>query len=105
MLSNYGLYFIKPCFSKFASSPTKMAEYLALGIPIITNSDIGDSDYFINDLNCGILVNPFHQEAILPLTSGSQFDRQSLRKVSLGEFSLKDGIDKYHEIYDNLTKN
>jgi glycosyltransferase involved in cell wall biosynthesis len=39
-----GISFIKRCFSKLASSPTKNAEYLACGLPIVINSGIGDSD-------------------------------------------------------------
>src|SRR5262249_30056579 len=32
-----GLYFIKPVFSKKGSSPTKLGEYLAAGLPVIVN--------------------------------------------------------------------
>ncbi|HEX7334878.1 MAG TPA: glycosyltransferase [Pyrinomonadaceae bacterium] len=50
-----GISFIKRCFSKLASSPTKNAEYLACGLPIVINSGIGDSDALpaivINDFN------------------------------------------------------
>ena len=50
-----GISFIKRCFSKLASSPTKNAEYLACGLPIVINSGIGDSDalpaIIINDFN------------------------------------------------------
>jgi glycosyltransferase involved in cell wall biosynthesis len=42
--SDAGLALIKPCFSKLASSPTKTAEYLACGLPVIINAGIGDSD-------------------------------------------------------------
>jgi glycosyltransferase involved in cell wall biosynthesis len=39
-----GISFIKRCFSKLASSPTKNGEYLACGLPIVINLGIGDSD-------------------------------------------------------------
>ena len=39
-----GISFIKRCFSKLASSPTKNGEYLACGLPIVINTGIGDSD-------------------------------------------------------------
>lgn len=39
-----GIAFIRPCFSKKASSPTKVGEYLATGLPVVLNSGIGDSD-------------------------------------------------------------
>jgi glycosyltransferase involved in cell wall biosynthesis len=50
-----GISFIKRCFSKIASSPTKNGEYLACGLPIVINSGIGDSDaleaIIIDDFN------------------------------------------------------
>src|SRR6266567_5908750 len=54
-----GLAFIKPCFSKFASSPTKNAEYLACGLPLIINAGIGDSDALITQEKAGALVVDF----------------------------------------------
>src|ERR1044072_7374635 len=42
-----GISFIKRCFSKLASSPTKNAEYLACGLPIVINAGIGDSDTLV----------------------------------------------------------
>jgi hypothetical protein len=58
-----GLSFIKPCFSKLASSPTKYAEYLGCGLPLIINSGIGDSDALITREKVGALVSDFHQAA------------------------------------------
>src|SRR5262249_46437760 len=36
--ADVGLAFIKPAFSKLASSPTKFGEYLGCGLPIVTNA-------------------------------------------------------------------
>jgi glycosyltransferase involved in cell wall biosynthesis len=54
-----GLSFIKRCFSKLASSPTKNAEYLACGLPLIINAGIGDSDALIDDWKAGVLLQDF----------------------------------------------
>ena len=32
--------FIKPCYSKQSSSPTKIAEYLASGLPVVCNAGL-----------------------------------------------------------------
>src|SRR5215211_2981677 len=55
-----GLSFIKRCFSKLASSPTKNGEYLACGLPIVINSGIGDSDGLADEPNAAILIDDFN---------------------------------------------
>ena len=54
--------FIKKCYSKQASSPTKNAEYLAAGLPIIANSGVGDVDELISEEGVGVLVDSFDKE-------------------------------------------
>jgi glycosyltransferase involved in cell wall biosynthesis len=56
-----GLAFIKPCFSKQASSPTKYAEYLGCGLPLVINAGIGDSDPLVTNENVGALVTRFDE--------------------------------------------
>ena len=60
-----GIAFIKRCFSKLASSPTKNGEYLACGLPLILNAGIGDSDALINDWGVGTLVKEMATEDYL----------------------------------------
>ena len=51
-----GLSFRKPTFSQIAASPTKVAEYLAAGLPVVCNDGVGDAD-FISQNQVGIIVN------------------------------------------------
>ena len=60
---NAGLAFIKPSLSKWASSPTKVAEYLAAGLPVITNRGIGDLDEIICAERVGVAVTEFSDDA------------------------------------------
>ncbi len=55
--SDVMLSFIKPAYSKIASSPTKLAEALALGVPVISNKGIGDVDRITVELDAGALVD------------------------------------------------
>ena len=57
-----GLSFIKPCFSKIASSPTKNGEYLACGLPLIINAGVGDSDALVDRWKVGVLIKHFDEE-------------------------------------------
>jgi len=53
------LSFIKPCYSKLSSSPTKIAEYLASGLPVVCNTGVGDVDDAIAGSNAGVIVRQF----------------------------------------------
>jgi glycosyltransferase involved in cell wall biosynthesis len=55
--------FIKPCYSKLSSSPTKIAEYLAAGLPVICNAGVGDLDELITTDRVGVLVREFDAAA------------------------------------------
>ncbi|HEV2707717.1 MAG TPA: glycosyltransferase [Pyrinomonadaceae bacterium] len=54
-----GLSFRKPTFSQIAASPTKIPEYLAAGLPVVSNTGIGDTDELIESERVGVLVREF----------------------------------------------
>jgi len=54
--------FIKPCYSKQASSPTKNAEYLACGLPLIVNGGVGDTTELTTADNVGVVIENFSTE-------------------------------------------
>lgn len=104
---NAGIYFIRPTFSKRGSSPTKMAELLACGKPIITNIGIGDSDELITQEKCGLLLPAFSNKEYLQLAE--KLDRlhnlngQDLRRSAETNFSLTEGVNRYDRIYRALS--
>lgn len=53
------LSFIKPSYSKLASSPTKNAEYLACGLPLIVNDKVGDTKEQVEDDRTGVVISEF----------------------------------------------
>ncbi len=107
-LSDISLYFIKPVFSKKASSPTKLAEIMSMGIPIITNPGIGDTDQILKESGAGILIDNFSEEAydraIKKIPAILKKDPESIRQCAIDNFNLHWGIEKYHEIYQGLSK-
>jgi glycosyltransferase involved in cell wall biosynthesis len=56
-----GLSFRKATFSQIAASPTKIAEYLAAGIPVISNAGIGDTDHILLGDRVGVIVKDFNK--------------------------------------------
>lgn len=105
-LSHISLFFIQPVFSKKASSPTKMGELLSMGIPLIVNSGVGDVDSIVQETQCGILVKEFtseaFQQAIEAIDDLLKVDKQYLHSVAKKYYSLDDGIERYHHIYNNI---
>jgi glycosyltransferase involved in cell wall biosynthesis len=54
--ADVGLSFIAPTSSKQASSPTKIAEYLACGVPVVATVGTGDLDTQLTGAGVGVLV-------------------------------------------------
>lgn len=63
LAGDVGLSFIKPCFSKISSSPTKIGEYLAAGLPVVSTAGIGDVDELLSANRAGWLLKGFNDAA------------------------------------------
>jgi len=107
-LSTVSLFFIKPVFSKKASSPTKMGEIMGMGIPIICNKNIGDIDTIMNNKSGIQLLNDFNRKAYQDISSNisklTNTSSEEIKIVAETYFSLRNGIEQYKEVYDYLTK-
>jgi len=102
--SEYSLFFIKPCYSKISSSPTKHGEIMAMGIPVITNSGIGDVDSILEKYNAGYLVSDFSdmqfKEVIDRMVRGdAHFDRNMIRKGAREFYDLENALLQYRKAY------
>jgi glycosyltransferase involved in cell wall biosynthesis len=103
--ADLGIFFIKPVFSKTASSPTKMGEMLAVGLPIVTNSGVGDVAPMVDEMGCGVAVGEF-----APGAYASALDRLDQLDGSAGQrrdrarsrFDVELGIEQYDRIYREL---
>jgi glycosyltransferase involved in cell wall biosynthesis len=100
------IFFIKPTFSKMASSPTKMGEILAMGIPVITNCGVGDVDAIIIESGCGVLIDKFTDDsykfAVSTMDLLFKKDKSVYIETAKKYFSLNKGIENYKEVYDSL---
>ena len=61
--ADFAVSLIKSCYSKLSSSPTKIAEYLASGLPVISNAGIGDLDDVFAEDKVGVIVDAFNRES------------------------------------------
>ena len=98
---------LKPSFSLIASMPTKIAESLACGTPIICNNFNNDIKDIIETNKIGVLHDfsqNLHQENYEEIISIIQDDASSERcyKFSKENFSLELGVSQYVDIYNSL---
>ena len=101
-----GLSFIKPCLSKLASSPTKNAEYLACGLPLIINSGIGDSDALVKEWGGGVLLTDFTEHEYTRIGERIQrmaAQREKARAIAEAVFDLETvGAERYAALYERV---
>lgn len=104
-LSNYAVFFIKPCYSKQASSPTKLGEIMAMGLPVITNEGVGDVSQIVRKYDAGIVINDLNKEGFDEAISkilNQNFDGNIIRNGATEYFDLNKAVDCYHQIYCNI---
>jgi glycosyltransferase involved in cell wall biosynthesis len=103
--SDFSLFFIKDAYSKKASSATKMAEILAMGIPIITNN-IGDHIFLDSQYHFGCLLHSLDddslQKAVEKIPDILGIPSENLRNIAESYFSLEKGVDLYAEVYQKI---
>ncbi len=107
--SNCSIFFIKNYYSKKASSPTKQAEIMGMGLPLICNVGVGDVDRIVQDTNSGIQISEFSQQeysaAVEKLNDLVNLDKNDIRHAAIQRFNLDDGIKRYQSIYSQILNN
>ena len=103
-----GIFFIQTFYSKIASSPTKLGEFLALGLPCVTNSGVGDMTSIIEEKKTGVILSNFSRESLSKgvdnLLALKEDDELSKRCIESSEkyFSLDNGAKQYNKIYSSF---
>jgi glycosyltransferase involved in cell wall biosynthesis len=102
------VFFIKPAFSKKASSPTKLGELLSMGIPVVCNSGVGDVNEIVTKSNTGVIVNDFKESSlnaaakqILSYPRGEKLREKAESVIDF--FSLEEGIKRYASVYEKVV--
>lgn len=104
-LCDFSLYFIRPAFSKKASSPTKQGEIMAMGKPVLCNAKVGDTDFVVHKYQSGILVEGFtnmHYQDALNQMQRRTFDDRAIRAGAIDFFSLDKGVASYQSVYEKI---
>lgn len=104
-LFDCSIFFIRPTFSKKASSPTKQGELMAMGVPIICNSGVGDTDHIITKFNAGVVLQSLNKEEYSKVElQRLDKDSKSIRNGAIDYFGLSKGVSKYASIYKRIME-
>ncbi len=105
------LSFIEACYSKQASSPTKIAEYLAGGLPLIMNSGVGDLDELVETDKVGIIIKDFNEQSYLevfPVVENLRNEEnfaERCRQSARSRFDLAEvGGSRYRNLYKRMLE-
>ena len=106
-LSTYSLFFIKPCYSKLSSSPTKHGEIMAMGIPVIANSGVGDVKEIIEEYKAGFVLDEFTENEMNTIAdavcnSNTSFDKEAIRNGAKDFYDLEITLATYNAVYKKV---
>jgi glycosyltransferase involved in cell wall biosynthesis len=107
-LMHLGLFFIKVCFSKTGSCATKLAEFLATGVPVIINDGIGDSGRIVADQRAGIVLSEPSVRALeqrmgeLRALLADPDTPARCRDAARAHFDVVEGSRAYERLYERV---
>jgi|APSaa5957512535_1039671.scaffolds.fasta_scaffold40015_2 glycosyltransferase involved in cell wall biosynthesis len=104
MAGDIGVIDYKRSFSTIGRSPTKMGEYWACGLPVVSKGNTADVDSLIDKYeNSGFIVKTETNEeydGIINRILMDKVNKELLRGYSIDYFDLKSGVDAYNDIYE-----
>jgi glycosyltransferase involved in cell wall biosynthesis len=108
-LFDVGVFFIRPSLSKRASAATKLAEFLACGVPVIINDGVGDSGAIVRAGRAGLVLSSLDEKSFarsLPEMRMLLADagvRSRCRSVAADVFDLDRAVEQYASLYRRLA--
>jgi glycosyltransferase involved in cell wall biosynthesis len=105
-ICHYSLFFIMPSYSKLSSSPTKQAEIMAMGVPVVCNAGVGDTQHIVEQYHSGLVVKEFTNDEYIKIAKQmlqENFIAKQLQQHSLENFSLAKGVEQYAAVYKKMV--
>lgn len=99
------IFFIRASYSKKASSPTKQGEIMAMGVPLICNANIGDTDLIVNRYKSGTVIDQFNIETYRNnIIDPMDYSSNAISEGAKDYFSLTEGIERYLSVYKTVCE-
>lgn len=103
-----GIFFFRADPSRVASVPTRMGEFLASGIPCLSNAGFGNVEEVLTGEDVGVVLDGYDRvqveegvKALLALADSSDI-REKCAHAARKYFSLADGTASYARLYREL---
>ncbi len=103
-ITDLGIMFIKPSYSKMSSSPTKFAEFLAMNIPVLCN-DIGDLAQHTKQIPGCYCISSFSDEIFTDTINKlnlKQNYKSEIRSKAKEIYDLTLAVNTYSEVYKKV---
>lgn len=98
-LAHAAVCFIKPSFSKRASSATKLGEIMAMGVPVVVNRGWGDVNALVPE---SLLLSEFSEVEFQRLLNHLLKHEFRSHQLTQSIVSLEQGVKRYEDIYRAL---
>ena len=104
-----GLCTVRPSFSKLASAPTRVAEYLAAGMPLAVLSGVGDLDELVATEGVGVALPGSDGDSVreaagrLRMLAADPETPERCRDAARRLFSVERGVESYLGLYRTLS--
>lgn len=106
--SDLNIFFIKPTYAKKASSPVKLGEVLACGLPVIANGGVGDIEQILTHTEGGLFIDDFSdktfQQVIEQLPELIKKPVTEIRNRARDYYLLEKAVEKYVTVYTMIIK-
>ena len=104
-----GLFFLTEGLSEHGCSPTKIGEYWACGLPVVTTPNVSDTDAIVRTQRVGVVVNPGCADsidegvhALISLLGDADLSARC-RRAAETTYSLEAACQNQKDLYLRLT--
>ncbi len=112
-LINYraGLFFLTEGISEHGCSPTKIGEYWAVGLPVVTTPNVSDTDEIIRRERVGVIIKGHKEESYLEaykelrhLLKDPELSMRC-RRAAETHYALNSACERQFALYNDLIEN